>query len=256
MNQTPTFWQKLKTSRIVRFSLYAAGFVLFVILMDKVVMPMYVHLGDELEMPDVTEMTVEDATAQLEQQGFSVIIADSVYDANYPKGAVVEQNPYPFSRVKKGRHVYLVVSIGKKPIIMPNLFYKSPRDAELILKSYGLELGSKNYEYNDFAVEGVVIGQSYPQGQKIKRGAKVDITISLGPFPTVKTVPEVVGKSLNAAKKQLRTLGLRQIEVEYEERENILPETVLKQSIKGGTPIEEGMKILLTVSKLPPQEDE
>ncbi len=256
MNQTPSFWQKLRSSLIFKFSIFIVGFLLFIILMDKVIMPMYVHLGDELEMPDVTEMTVEDAIGLLEQQGFIVIIADSIYDANYPKGTVIEQNPYPFSRVKKGRHVYLVVSIGKKPIMMPNLFYKSPRDAELILKSYGLKMGRKNYEYNDFAVEGVVIGQSYPQGQKVKRGTRIDITISLGPFPTVKTVPEVVGKSLSAAKKQLRTLGLRDIEVEYEERESILPETVLKQSIKSGTTIEEGMKILLTVSKLPPQEKE
>jgi len=223
MNQTASRWQKWKAMRLFRWSAYLAGFILFVVLMDKVIMPWYVHLGDELEMPDVTELTVEDASRLLEEQGFSVVIADSVYDANYPKGTVVEQNPYPFSRVKKGRHVYLVVSIGKKPIIMPNLFYKSPRDAELILKSYGLELGSKNYEYNDFAVEGVVIGQSFPQGQKVKRGAKIDITISLGPFPTVKTIPELVGKSLNAAKKQLRTLGVRDIEVDYEERENILP---------------------------------
>ena len=250
MNQTPTLWQKLKASRIFRWSAYFLGFILFVLLMDKVVMPWYVHLGDELEMPDVTEMTIEEATALLQQQGFIVIAADSIYDANYPKGTVVEQNPYPFSRVKKGRHVYLTISIGKKPIIMPNLFYKSPRDAELILKSYGLKMGYKNYEYNDFAVEGVVIGQSYPQGQKVKRGTKINITISLGPFPTVKTVPEVVGKSLSAAKKQLRSLGLRDIEVEYEERKNILPETVLKQSIKGGTTIEDGMKITLTVSKL------
>ncbi|HID38420.1 MAG TPA: PASTA domain-containing protein [Calditrichaeota bacterium] len=256
MNQTPTFWRKLKTSRIFQSAVVIVGFFLFVVLMDKVIMPMYVHLGDELEMPDVTEMTVEDATNFLEQQGFSVIVADSIYDANYPKGTVVEQNPYPFSRVKRGRHVYLVVSIGKKPIIMPNLFYKSPRDAELILKSYGLKMGRKNYEYNDFAVEGVVIGQSYPQGQKVKRGTRIDITISLGPFPTVKTVPEVVGKSLSAAKKQLRTLGLRNIEVEYEVRDNILPETVLKQSIKRGTPVEEGMKIVLTISKLPLQEEE
>ena len=256
MNQTPSFWQKLKSSRLFRWSFYLLGFILFVLLMDKVVMPWYVHLGDELEMPDVTEMTVEDATGLLKQQGFIVIVADSIYDANYPKGTVIEQNPYPFSRVKKGRHVYLVISIGKKPIIMPNLFYKSPRDAELILKSYGLKMGYRNYEYNDFAVEGVVIGQSYPQGQKVKRGTKVNITISLGPFPTVKTVPEVVGKSLSAAKKQLRALGLNNIEVEYEEREKILPETVLKQSIKSGTTIEEGMRITLTVSKLATQGEE
>ena len=249
-------WPKLKNNIFFKIGVGFVIFLIFVLVMDKVVMPLYVQLGDEMELPDVTEMTVEIASSELESKGFSVVIADSVFDPNLPKGTIVEQNPYPFTRVKKGRNVYLIVSIGKKPIIMPNLFYKSPRDAELILRSYGLQLRSTNYEYNDMAVEGVVIGQSFPQGQKVRRETPIDITVSLGPFPTVKTVPELIGKSLSAAKKQLRALGVKDIQVEYEERESMLPETILKQDIKPGTPIEEGLAIKLLVSKLMPTETE
>jgi serine/threonine-protein kinase len=218
-------------------------------------MPFYVNLGDETELPDVVELTVPEATKLLENLGFSAQVTDSVFDANLSKGAVVEQIPYPFTRVKKNRRVYLTVCMGKKPILMPNLFYKSPREAEEILKSYGLILRAKYYEYNDLAVDGVVIGQSYPQGQEIKRGTEINLTISLGPYPVEKTIPELVGNSLAAAKKQLRSLGIAKINIEYEEKENMLPETVIKQSIKSGTKITEEMEISIVVSKLKPEEN-
>jgi eukaryotic-like serine/threonine-protein kinase len=225
-------------------------FIIFILIMDNFVMPAYVRLGQEVELPDIVEMTVENAKHTLENHGFHGVVADSVYDAHYAKGMVVEQMPPAYSNVKEGRHVYLTVSIGEKPIIMPNLFYISPRDAELTLQSYGLELGSKRYEYDESSPEGVVIAQSYPQGQHVKPGTKIDITISLGPLPERRTVPQLVGKSYDEARTQLRILGIDKIKVTYEERENILPKTVLKQSIEPGSPVNEDEEIELTISKI------
>ena len=236
------FWLKL-------FALFVF-FILFVILIDKVIMPWYVRLGEEIELPDVVEMTVSDAEKKLHEEGFFVIIADSVYNSYYPSGTVVEQLPLPYSVVKKGRHVYLTVSSGEKPIIMPNLFYKSPRDAELILQTHNLKLQAKTYEYSDFSLAGVVIAQSYPAGQLVKANTPISITISLGPFPKRKTVPHLVGKSLLEARKQLRLLGVKDIEIEYKEREKVLPETVIAQEPENGTVMTDSMRVKLTVSKV------
>lgn len=248
-------WESVRKSKWSRAGLYILLFILLVILMDKVVMPYYVRLGDETELPDVEELPLAEAKNKLQAEGFTVIVADSVYNANSEIGTVVEQMPLPYSTVKRGRNVYLTVSIGEKPIIMPNLFYKSPREAELILKSNGLELASTFYEYNDISLEGVVIAQSYPQGQVVKAGTKISITVSLGPFPKQKVVPNLVGKSLDAARKQMQLLGVKDISVNYEERENILPETVLAQSVKEGTPISEDTQLELTVSAIMPVEE-
>jgi serine/threonine-protein kinase len=237
-----TIWFKLIIAFVV--------LVLLVILMDKVVMPAYVRLGHESELPDVVELTVDEAAKTLEQKGFDVILADSAYDAHYPAGVVIEQMPYAYSTVKKGRNVYLTVSIGQKPIIMPNLFSKSPREAELLLSAHGLELGKKYYEYSDIGMEGAVINQSFPQGQKIKKGRAVDITISLGPMPERKVFPSLVNESLDVAKKKLQILGVRNINIEYVDRENILPETVISQSVEPGQPISADMQVVLKVSKI------
>jgi len=237
-------------NKIYRWAIYALLFILFVILMDRVIMPWYVRLGHEVELPDVVEMTIIDAQKKLEKDGFSVLIADSIYDAHYEVGTVVEQMPLPLTTVKTGRHVYLKVSIGEKPIMMPNLFYKSPRDAQLILESFDLPLGIIEYEYSDISLEGVVISQSYPAGQVIKKGMAVNMTVSLGPFPKQPTVPQLVHKSLTVAKKQLKDLGLAKISVEFEERDDILPETIIQQSLEKGILIDETTEIVLIVSKL------
>ncbi len=247
--------QKLLKYKLVKLSLILFGFILLILLFDNVIMPWYVRLGEEYDLPDVVTLNVKDAQKKLKKAGFIPVIKDSVYDAHFSPGTVVEQMPPAYSRVKKGRHVYLTVSIGEKPIIMPNLFFKSPREAELILKSHGLKLGSLYYEYSDLALENVVIGQSYPQGQKVKYGTAIDLTISLGPFPEKKVIPDLVGKSLGVAKRKLQLLGVKNVQIDYEYREDILPETVIKQSVKAGTPVEKVEQIRLVVSQLPIKEE-
>ena len=219
------------------------------IIMDKIVMPLYVQLGDEVDLPDVIEMSVNEAQTLLIEQGFQVVIRDSLYDANHPVGVVIEQNPYPYAVVKEGRRVYLSVSIGEKPIIMPNLFGVSPREAELILGSYNLKLGLKNYYYNERYHEGTVMGQSYPQGQELKSGSKIDIIISMGQFSEELVVPDLIGKSLHEARERLRAVKLNIAEIEWEERDNILPETIISQSLPAGQKFSPEETILLVVSK-------
>jgi len=243
-------------TRWARWGLYFLAFVVFVLIMDKVVMPWYVDLGDEMEMPDVVQKTLPEAQNQLQQRGFNVIIADSVYDAHFPEGAVVEQNPIAFSTVKQGRNVYLTVSIGEKPIIMPNLFGISPRDAELKLKSLGLNLKTVLYSYSDLYPEGAVIGQSFPQGQEVRKNAQIVITVSLGELPSQRRIPSLVGKSLSAARQQLNQLGISIGEIVYEESESYLPQTVLKQSLAEGTQVGEEAEIDLTVSVLKKEDDQ
>jgi len=249
MNSLKNFFNWFKQTWAYKPVLILVILILFTVLMDKIIMPLIVDLGNERELPDVIEMTLDQATNVLEKEGFNVIIKDSLYDATHPLGTVIEQNPYPYATVKEGRRVYLTISIGDKPIIMPKLIGLSPRDAELTIKSFNLKMGSKSYMPSDIYLEGTVIGQSYPQGQQIKPKTRINITVSLGKLKEEKTVPSIVGKSLYEAKQSLRMNKLEIGEITYEERENILPETVLKQSLEPGKKIEPGDVINLVISK-------
>jgi serine/threonine-protein kinase len=249
MDKLKKFFTWLRNSRFYNLIILIVVVILLTVLLDRLLMPLYVKLGDETEMPDVIEMHVEEAQQVLTSKGFQVLVQDSMYDANHEEGYVIEQNPYPYATVKEGRRVYLTISIGEKPIIMPNLFGVSPREADLILESYGLTLNARNYVYSDIYHEGTVIGQSYPQGQEIRAGSKIDITISLGKLKQDMIIPDLIGKSLHEARQRLKSLDLKIGEISYEERPNILPETIIKQSIPAGNTFEPGQIIDLTVSR-------
>jgi beta-lactam-binding protein with PASTA domain len=224
------------------------GFILFIILMDQLVMPLYTKHGKEYELPDVTEKSLTEAVDLLESEGFNPVIADSVYDANYAPGVVIRQNPLPFTTVKKGRRIYLVTSIGEKPIYMPNLIGATLKDAEFRLKDFSLTLNRTIYEFSEFYPNGVVINQSVPAGESIERNQRINITVSLGPPPTSQEVPNLVGKSMTYVRKELEAIGVKIGEVKYQYRPNLVPETVVAQSVSAGTPAAKVDSINITIS--------
>ena len=100
MEKLKNFFTWYRQSWLYKATIIGVAFILFTLLMDKLIMPLYIKLGDESEMPDVIEMYVNEARDVLTQKGFQVLVQDSMYDANHEEGYVIEQNPYPYATVK------------------------------------------------------------------------------------------------------------------------------------------------------------
>jgi p-aminobenzoyl-glutamate transporter AbgT len=62
---------------------------------DKIILPLYVHHGRESEMIDVREKSVVEAIQQLEINGFTAQVVDTVESGNHPRGIVLDQQPPP-----------------------------------------------------------------------------------------------------------------------------------------------------------------
>jgi serine/threonine-protein kinase len=241
-------WQK----KFIRVALYIfAGFVLFALLMDVFVMPLYTRHGQAIPLPDVTKMRYEDARAKLFSEGFKIIREEERYDSEYPAGYVIEQNPKGGALVKKGRRVYVIISRGELKITMPVLTDISEREAKLKLQRLGLDTGTKTYEPSSYYFEGVVMHQSIAPGVEVSRGTRVDLTISIGDVADEIVVPLVEGRTLDDAKERLAQKGFKIGTVTYQEMASLLPETVIKQSITAGTLVSREQMIDLVVSMLP-----
>ena len=244
-------WKK----RILHAFYGAIGFLLFVLIMDSIVMPLYTKHGKEYELPDVTEKPLAEAVEILEKEGFRPIVHDSVFNENYPRGTVIRQNPMPYSVVKKGRRVYLVVSRGTRPILVPDLVGKTPQDAEFILKESFLKTGKVYYDFSQSFPKGVVFRQSVQPGDTVLPGTTVNITVSLGPPPEAEKLPNLVGKSLLVARKELRVLGVPIKRIVYQYDPTLVPETVLHQSVPAGTPLvdvgDEGVTLVVSTDQKP-----
>ncbi|MEM8527376.1 MAG: PASTA domain-containing protein [Bacteroidota bacterium] len=68
--------------------------------------------GESWQVDQYIGMDLRDAIQQAERNSgqFRITVLDSIDRGNKPPNQVVSQNPAPFSRVKKGRNIYLTVT--------------------------------------------------------------------------------------------------------------------------------------------------
>ncbi|MBS1947601.1 MAG: PASTA domain-containing protein [Bacteroidetes bacterium] len=165
--------------------------------------------GKTLKIPSVTGKSYKEAKMALEGQGFDVQVQDSIYVDTIPPMQVIRQFPEGDNVVKVNRTVYLTINRSVAPFVqMPNLIGMSFRNAVLILRQYGLEVGDTVFK-PDFA-KNSILGQMY-NGENIKPGTQVQqgrkITLVLGngigayEFP----VPDFVGLKYSEASALLTT---------------------------------------------------
>ena len=231
----------------------AATLILFLMLIplfEFIIMPLITNKGAERELPDVTEIHFQEGKKLLEKKGFQIVIDHTQHDATYPESTVIYQDPEPFTKVKRGRRIYVTLSRGERLVMVPKVIGRSERDAGFDLKQAGLKLGEVFYEYDDYYYEGIVSNQQIVPETEVTADTPVDITVSNGRLPTRFVVPDVVGKSLNSAKRLLRQAGLQVGNIVFETKENLIPETVIAQSIDPEEEVNRGTKIRLIVSRL------
>lgn len=235
----------------VKKALGILGIIYLVFLLfDNIIMPLYTRHGQEIAIPDITLMSYDAAKKILQAEKFKVIKGGEKFDEQYPIGFVLFQSPEPGALVKKGRRVYLTVCKGKKLMEMPRLLGKSERDAIFLIESLDLELDSLRYDYDSYYLAGTVARQSIPAGQQVSIGTHVEISLSLGNLPSEFYVPSVVGKSLQDAIRDVQKAGLVVGTITGQMAEDLLPNTVISQSLPFGAQVMQGDTLDLIISVL------
>jgi len=231
-------------------ALFGAAFLLGLVIMDRIVMPIVVGHGQEVIVPDITERSKNEARKVLDEVGLRIVLETEIFDPVVPEGYIVSQKPQAYSKVKKGRRIRVVISKGSEQLTVPDLIRGiSLRTAEIELKSAGFDLGTVMYRASDEFHEEVVIAQSPLPNAVAPRGALISLTVSSGPLSGYALMPDLVGLSAEAAIAELRESGLETGEIVYVKRDDLLPETVVEQSVDVGTDIVRGSRIDLTVSQ-------
>jgi beta-lactam-binding protein with PASTA domain len=90
------------------------------------------------------------------------------------------------------------------------------------------------YEFNNNIKDGHISFQVPRAGHIVKSGASISLGVSKGNPPDYYTVPDVIGKSLKAAKISLAESGLRLGELEYEFQPDLLENTIIDQNFTAG----------------------
>jgi serine/threonine-protein kinase len=188
-------------------------------------------------IPDVRALSPEDAQAQLEQAGF-VVTVERRYDEAIPTDGVIDTEPAIGGSVARDSEVKLIVSDGPAPVEIPDVSSQSYDEAAKALQAKGFTV-TRAEDFSDTVPVDKVTGTNPPGGTQVARGSSVEIVVSKG--PQLVPVPDVKGKSLEAAQAQLLAAGLEVDTVGY------LPgRLVLGQQPAAGTQVKKGTKVVLT----------
>ena len=199
----------------------------------------------EVVVPDVVGKPMTLARQMLEDKKLRVNIAET-YDATVPAGSVVSQDPVAGSKVKEQRQVTIYISKGGEEVEMPDLKGMTKANAEEKLKKLGLKVGSV-YEKTSSEEPGTVIAQDPRAGSKIAKGKTVDLTISKAEKKKQVTLPDYSGGTLEAARSNLSSLGLKVGNV-TKQTSRQAEGTIISQSPAAGNAVNEGASVDLVVA--------
>ena len=203
--------------------------------------------SNNVTITDVTGKTLAEATAALEELGFTVSEVQAPSDT-VAIDTVISTDPPAGDTALKGSNIEVTVSSGPTEVAVPTLLGLTESQAKDALTKAGLALGTITQGTSPSVPLGKVI-QSTPQvGTYASSGSTVDLIISNGKVE----VPDVSSMNINQAKNQLSgaTGGLKVlIDTKEVGCANTPPlgSTVLSQSIPAGT-TKQGSTITLYVA--------
>ena len=199
-----TIWNFLK-SKFLWFNVLLALVLLFLICclvfwrLEK-----YTRHGENVEVPDLSRMYVEEAELILKDCSLMCEVVDSVYVRNMKGGEITEQLPAPGTKVKKNRKVYVTInSKQRKMVKIPNLVGESLRKVQSNLKTLGFNVDSVRYEPYEFNGEvlSLMLGNSeLKPGTLVPDGSQIIIVAGQNDMSVDVIVPDFTGMTLSEAK--------------------------------------------------------
>ena len=224
--------------------------IVFALIAEFLVMPVYTRHNQNRIMMDVQYKMLDEVVRLLKSENYRHEVSDTLYTNKFQVGTIVDQYPKPYTRVKMGRTVRLKIAQPERSVAVPNLIGQSRRSAELELAQTGLLIDTVYMEFNPEYPNGTIAWQYPKAGDRRKKGMGVQITVSKGMPPNFFQVPNLIGLSINQAKELLFKSRLKVGKISYHQDQDLVPYTVLDQSIKDGTVLDKSTTINLVVSVL------
>jgi len=177
------FFYFVFTKRFLKHFVASLGILGILIWIVFMLLGSYTKHGQYIDVPQFTGKNIEQILSDPSYSDFEFMVIDSVFDLKSQKGMILRQDPYPNSKVKANRKIYLtIVSTNPEKTSMPDLKYLTLRQAVSILESTGLKIGRISYipTFDQDAVQqqsfdGLVI----VPGTKLDKGSVIDLTVGM-----------------------------------------------------------------------------
>ncbi|MDK1327347.1 Stk1 family PASTA domain-containing Ser/Thr kinase [Arthrobacter sp. zg-Y1143] len=201
--------------------------------------------GALVSVPDVSNVSVEEAGAQLGDAGLSYT-TNEVYDEVVAAGLAVGTDPAATLEVRRFRPVTLLVSKGPQLFSVPNLVQRNLEAAQADLSESSLALGTVTEEYSENVASGNIISQDPLPDTELRQGTPVNVSVSKGPAPV--EVPAVTGQSRDAAVKAIEAAGLTAAVSPEQVNSSTVPAGAVVSQTPASGLLERGSTVTLTIS--------
>jgi eukaryotic-like serine/threonine-protein kinase len=202
----------------------------------------------EVQVPDLTSKTANEATAIANDLGLALKLDDTRRtDPKIAAGRVLAQDPPPGSTARRRRTVRVWLSAGQRASTVPPLIGETERTAQLRLAQDGLTLASVSEISTDTLPADVVVSQ-YPAA-KTGGAGRVSLLVNRGARGESYVMPDLIGVNGDRAADILRTRGFRVAVVGSIPYPGVAAGIVIRQSPQAGFQIGPGEPISLEVSR-------
>nr|NLD40701.1 PASTA domain-containing protein [Actinomycetales bacterium] len=136
---------------------------------------------EPVTIPELVGLPRDEAETSLEEAGLAAQFGQAEYSESVPEGAVIRQSPPAHVegspdniQLYRGDTVTLVLSLGMPYVEVPDIFGKTPAQAEQILRDAGL-VPDADYWFG--GVLNTVRFQDPQAGEAVRRGSTVAFTV-------------------------------------------------------------------------------
>ncbi|HET6692861.1 MAG TPA: Stk1 family PASTA domain-containing Ser/Thr kinase, partial [Pedococcus sp.] len=197
--------------------------------------------AEQVEVPDVTNMTQENAVRRLQEANLKVGDVERANNDTVPRGRVISQDPDEGDQVDEGTEIDLVVSAGKEDVVVKYVIGMSKAEATRVIQGLGLDVDYRTRPSTE--PKNVVVATDPNPGESVPAGSTVTLILSEGEQP----VPNVVGRTQGEATALLEDAGF-DVSVELDDSTPSQRGIVLRQDPAGDTEAPEGSTVTITVS--------
>lgn len=204
----------------------------------------------DVPIPELVGKTEQEIKDLFKNTKFTYEITGEEYDSEIEEGKVISQEPKYRKNytIKENSKFQIVISKGTKIVEMIKVEGEKIEDARRMIEELDANLEIEIVEEESTKVEeGIVLKQSIQKGEQIQAGIKITLTVSKAKEQV--SVPYVIGKTEEQAKKELTDSKLK-VEVVYEEDTSKDAGKVLKQSIDVGKTVDVDTVVTITVNKI------
>jgi serine/threonine-protein kinase len=207
-----------------------------------------VSFAQPVIVPRIVGLTEKEAFFALKDKSLKMQVEGRQWDDHLGADSVIAQKPSANSYLKRGTTVGVILSKGTPQVKTPELKGQSVRRALVLLTQTRLRAGRQSYLSTALFPPDTVIAQAPDPGSPVDAATGVDVLLATGPEEPTYFMPSLNNRTLEAALKLFRPIGVVIRSIKTEVHDDLASGTILAYAPDTGARLKPGASVTLTVS--------